>query len=483
VRDSHGYYNHPDGYFDESKLKEWWNSRSSFIGKHLVKLLISELTTRSRLADCDPPQAVDAREPWSAVHPFHRMFEDDALEATTSDAFRIAFKSDFIIYRGAGKYIPAYVGQRPSMKEGEDRVSRGYLDRLRCLQPLEVQGDGIRSFISVVGRVLTENRPIQLIDEPEAFLHPPQAKLIAQLISKYSRDKQTFLATHSSDVLQGLLRENSGRVSIVRLSRSATSARANYLPTESVAALWNNPILQFSNILDGLFHEGVIVTEADADCRFYEALSKVTIAQDDLPDTHYTYSGGKDRMPVVIAALVGLKVPVASIVDFDVLNAEQPLRRIVEAHGGAWQSVKSDWSAVKAAVESKEAFLGGDTFRQEISKLLAQIGNGVAVPKPILNQIKQLVRSASPWDNVKESGLSCISPGAPTVAAKKLLRTLQTMGIFVAPQGQMEGFCRSIGGHGPRWVEEVMKRDLRADPELDAARTFVESVLSYLKRV
>jgi hypothetical protein len=312
-------------------------------------------------------------------------------------------------------------------------------------------------------------------------LHPPQARLVAESVAAHGGGRQTIIATHSSDIVQGLLSDHAPRVSVIRLTRHAGAASAFYLPSEKVATLWRDPILRFSNVLDGLFHDGVIVTEADADCRFYEAVANVAVPSLQRPDIHYTYSGGKDRLPTVIAALVGVKVPVATIVDFDVLNNDQPLRRIFEAHGGKWSAIEADWKAVKNAVEAKEAFLGGDQFRREMDDLLKVIPAGEAVPKMVLSKVKNLAKRASPWDNIKSSGLSSIGTGTPTVTAKRLLGALRAHGVFVAPQGEMEGFCRSIGGHGPRWVEEALKRDLAVDPELDAARLFVGDIIAYLR--
>lgn len=229
-----------------------------------------------------------------------------------------------------------------------------------------------------------------------------------------------------------------------------------------------------------MFHDGVIVTEADANCRFYEGLNGQVTKDEDRLDLHYTYSGGKDRIPVIVKAMRALKVPVVSILDFDVLNNDQPLRRIIEAHGGDWLSFSADWTAVKKAVEASPRFLGGDRFKTEGNAVLATITAGNAVPKEALSAIKRLTRNASAWDGVKDVGLQIIPSGTPTVTAKRLLNNLKDIGIFVAPHGEMEGFCRSIGGHGPRWVEEVMQRDLKTDPELSAARGFVAEIQSFL---
>lgn len=478
-----GEYSPPGHSFHETTMLGWWSDGQEKIGPFLAGRLLSDLTTRARLGDCDPQAGFDARVPDTATHPFQHMYRDPLVEQKISQVFRKAFKRDLLIHRGAGNVIPAYVGESPKMLEGEDRISRSYLERIEALDPLEKQGDGVRSFVSIVARVITENRPIQLIDEPEAFLHPPQAKMLAESIASLGKARQTIIATHHSGVLQGLLGSGGNSVSVIRLSRHGSESTASYLQPTQVMKLWRDPILRFGNVLDGLFHEGVVITEADADCKFYEALIDLTTDPEAKPDIHYTYSGGKDRLPVVISALIALGVPVATIVDFDVLNNDQPLRRIVEAHGGDWALIESDWKSIKAVVETNAVFLGADKFKAEMSAQLKQFGPGGVVPKEVIRNIKNLARQASAWDSVKSSGVSAIPPGEPTVKIKRLLANLKKMGIFVSPQGEMEGFCRSLGGHGPRWVEAVLQRDLANDEELQGARFFAQDVVSSLRVV
>ncbi len=480
--DSHGLYQLPGFGFHESNIKSWWESGRPEVGPFLTRQLVSDLATRARLGDCDPVPALDFRVPFSAEHPFQQMYRDPRLEDQTAAIFRRAFKQDLMIHRSAGNVIPGYVGARPKLKRGDTRDSLEYSGKIEKLALLEQQGDGIRSFVSIVARVITENRPIQLIDEPEAFLHPPQARLVAEAVAAHGGGRQTIVATHSSDIVQGLLSNHADRVSVVRLTRVNDKGSASYLAASRISELWQDPILRFSKVLDGLFHDGVIVTEADADCRFYEATANSSVSADVRPDIHYTYSGGKDRIPTVVAALTSLHVPVATIADFDVLNNDQPLKRIVEAHGATWDSVETDWKAIKLAVESKSAFVGGDEFRREIGLLLKQIPAGEPVPKSVLSKTKALAKRASPWENVKASGLAAVPSGGATVAAKRLLASLQSHGIFIAPLGEMEGFCRSIGGHGPRWVEEALKRNLATDTEFEDARRFMQSVVAYLNK-
>ena len=38
---------------------------------------------------------------------------------------------------------------------------------------------------------------------------------------------------------------------------------------------------------------------------------------------------------------------------------------------------------------------------------------------------------------------------------KKLCKQI---GLWIVPVGELEGFCKSVGNHGPRWVQEVIER-------------------------
>lgn len=476
----------PDGYFeiaghaaDKGSIERWLNPAEPYLDAFLTNLAVSELSTRMRLGDCDVQGSIDNRTPFAATHPFQRMYTDHKLEEETSAAFREAFRQDFVLFRDGGSMLSAYIGERPELQPGEQPFHLSYTARLTKLAALETQGDGMRSFASVIGRVITERRPIQLIDEPEAFLHPPQARLVGRAIAQKSAKRQTFLATHSSEVLQGLLSIPGANVSVVRLTRTTAGGRAAELSNTEIKKLWSNPILRFSKILDGLFHEGVILTEADGDCRLYEALADASLAESARRDILYTYCGGKDRVPVVVTALRALGVPVLSVLDFDVLNAENPLRPIIESYGGSWTEFQADWRAVKAAVEANSAFLAGDAFKQKISDALKPVPAGGVVPKEIVAEIKRLARNASPWDHVKAGGLANIPPGEPTQAAERLLEKLRGIGIFVVPVGEMEGFYRKSGKHGPKFVAQVLTCDLAGDSDLASARKFVGDMFAF----
>ena len=228
------------------------------------------------------------------------------------------------------------------------------MEGLRSIPRLDEQGDGMKSFMGLLLNILVSAYPFVLVDEPEAFLHPPQARLLGRMLGdEKGSDTQVFIATHDSDVLTGLLNSSVDETMIVRLVRDGDVNRTSQLNPKKVKDLWKDPILRYSNILDGLFHEAVVLYESDADCRFYNSILEAVEADEEeagRPQLVFTHCGGKHRMPAVIEALRAVSVPVRIIADFDVLREERLLAQIVAKLGGDWASLKDYWSVVKSAL-------------------------------------------------------------------------------------------------------------------------------------
>ena len=59
----------------------------------------------------------------------------------------------------------------------------------------------------------------------------------------------------------------------------------------------------------------------------------------------------------------------------------------------------------------------------------------------------------------------------------KSFRSFVTQSGWIVPVGELEGFCKSVGGHGPRWVQNVIEtKELAKGPELSRAREFVMDI-------
>ena len=142
--------------------------------KIVAPFFSARLATETRITDSNPAGAIELySQPPS--HPIHLLMEDDKLASNISALFKRAFGQELIVFRAGGSSFPLYVGKTPPPKKGVDALSRSYVDSLKMnAVPLHKQGDGMRSFASVIlHTLLAKNHTIQFLDEPEAFLHPP----------------------------------------------------------------------------------------------------------------------------------------------------------------------------------------------------------------------------------------------------------------------------------------------------------------------
>lgn len=463
----------------KSQIQHWW-ANPNFVHP-LARFFCHLLTADERLHAANPPNSIAVlREP--CTHPIHFLYRDEKLEKRLSAQFRRAFGVDLILNRLAGNQLPLHVGIRPVPGPDQDRLSHEYAAEVEKLPLLHNQGDGMRSFTGVLLHTSVGRESILMIDEPEAFLHPPQARQLGRILIEDKPDeRQLFVATHSGDILRGVLDAGSSKVRVVRIRRNGTVNHVRELNNVKVAELWNDPLLRYSNILDGLFHEKVVVCEGDADARFYSAVADSLIDPQKenarRPDVMFVHCGGKDRIPMVVRALREVDVPVSIAVDFDILSSEQPLKDIVEAAGGDWSTVATDWGQVNTAINSKKPELSSDEVINDVKRVLAAVKDPI-FPNNAKGEIGKIFRRASPWATAKSVGKTFIPSGDPTKIFERLMDSLKGYGIHIVEVGEVESFVRSVGNHGPRWVNEALKKDLRGEEELAPARKFVSELLA-----
>jgi predicted ATPase len=197
------------------------------------------LGTETRLTSSNPAGAIALhKEPPS--HPIHLLLTDEKLAAEISQLFRRAFEKDLIVFRAGGSTFPLYVGDKPSKRPEDDELSKRYVEALLSqAEPLQSQGDGMRSFATVLLYVLAAgSQSIQFLDEPEAFLHPPQARLLGEYIARERHSKsQLFIATHSTDILDGLMAGGLDKIRVIRIRRDGTINHVKELSKERAAAI------------------------------------------------------------------------------------------------------------------------------------------------------------------------------------------------------------------------------------------------------
>ena len=462
----------------EEHIASFWSDSAGL--SDLSPFFCMRLQTETRITDSNPGPAFRVLED-PVSHPIQMLYEHDSLEYKISNYFRQAFGEDLIVHLVGGSEIPLLVGSRPTLQKGETRTSTSYCDRLLASTvALKEQGDGMRSFASVLLYLLAPLTPSTLLlDEPEAFLHPPQAKLLGELIAKdRSTRSQLFMATHSSDVLNGLLNVAPDHLRVLRIRREGLVNRVTELDKARAKEISTDPLMKYSSVLSGVFHERVIICEADSDCTFYSSLLDVPdVHGGQQPDVLFVHANGKDRMASLVKALRELDVPVDVIADIDVLNDETVFKNLLEALGGDWSALQPMMQTVCLSIEQKKPPLNAGDITKAIQVVLQDVQSTGEFPKEKRSEIDKIFRTATPWAAVKAAGEAAIPAGEATTKFKQLQDLCNNVGLWIVPVGELEGFCKSIGGHGPPWVRQVLaSRDLSTDSELQRARAFVRQI-------
>jgi hypothetical protein len=446
----------------------------------LRPLFCERIATENRIVDSNPQGGIALLTQFPG-HPIHILYKYDDVERRISGYFRQAFGQDLSVFRLGGNSWPLLVGDRPAVLPDEDRLSTTYNERLvAATVPLQDQGDGMRSFATVILRMLAlGNHSLLLLDEPEAFLHPPQARLLGEFIAKERpQHAQLFIATHSPDVLQGLLNAAPGHLRVVRLKRDGTVNRVKELDKALARKISADPVMKFTSVLSGVFHQRVIICESDADCMFYSSILDIPdVHGSQFPDVLFVQAGGKHRMAALAEALRALDVDVDVIADFDLLNDETVLERLVKALDGDWVKVYADAHPLKAAIEQHKPWLNAGEVAKGVREILDNAPLAGEFPRNLREEIEAIFRKASPWDAIKAAGRAAVPGGDATKHYGQLQALCNAFGLWIVPVGELEGFCKSEGRHGPAWVQNVMENhNLATDPQLAEARAFVKDV-------
>lgn len=432
----------------------------------LRSLFMVELSTAARLSICAPPQNITRDAP--KTHPIHYAAFESEHRKWLSNNFKKAFNVEVTPNILNGANIPLCIGE-PVRLSGAYSVSQEHLEAyagvLSGYRQVQNQGDGIKSFTGILLYLMLDYFRTYLIDEPESFLHPPQARIMGQIIGEaLSNDQQAFISTHSEDIIKGLIEACPERVTIVRITREGDSNSFSVLDNEKLGTVWNDPLLKYSNIMSSLFHKTVVLCESDSDCRMYSLIEgHLKQASGRYSETLFIHCGGKQRMARIASALRALDIDVRLIPDIDILNDENVFRGILQAFGIGWDEVKDDYRAVVSNLHSPKEKVERAQAKALIGAVLDSSG-GQFLSKDEIAGINDAVSTVSKWKALKLSGEAAIPAGDAARAYRRIDQLLRAHGIYIVPVGELERFIPTVGGHGPEWTNRV----LDAYPDLNS---------------
>lgn len=150
-----------------------------------------------------------------------------------------------------------------------------------------------------------------------------------------------------------MLRKSSPKgLSLARISRKENEISAKTLNSESVRDILDNPLLRYSNIVSGLFHDGVILCEAEGDCHFYAATIDALRKSGQHENVTLLHVNGKARLADAAHKLRTCGIPTAIIADLDYLNDENKLKEAVLLLGGDWNDIDAEMDYLRKHVSS-----------------------------------------------------------------------------------------------------------------------------------
>lgn len=445
--------------------------------KNFRDLFVANLDTSARLTICNATGSITRSDP--KRHPIHYAAFESKYRKWLSNNFKKAFGVEITPNILNGASIPLCIGEPIQLdgtyEDDQDRLEQ-YAERIALLDQVQNQGDGMKSFTGILLYLMLDYFCTFLIDEPESFLHPPQARIMGQVIGEsLANDQQAFISTHSEDIIKGLIETCPDRVSIVRITRTGKTNHFSILDSQKLKDVWSDPLLRHSNIMSGLFHKSVVLCESDSDCKMYSLVeSHLKRERGSFSETLFIHCGGKHRIAKVVSALRSLDVNVKTIVDIDVLNDEQLLRGILHSFGIGWDGIEKDYNRIVSNLHSTKESINRSSAKASIDAIFDRSKSKTLTSSEI-KEIRDVISTTSKWTPIKNGGVSALPAGDATQAFGNIDSELRQQGIYIVPVGELECFIKEIGGHGPDWVNKV----LETYPDLeDATYTTIQEFIS-----
>ena len=368
--------------------------------------------------------------------PMQEIYEQFHVMEHLANAFKQAFDMEIKLDYSSLAEIKFRVSKEFEKIPEDPRKAKPILEKYPLL---DEQGDGFKSFVGIVlGVILTEGRVV-LIDEPEAFLHPAQARVLGEWLAKFSKDKnrQIIIATHSADILDGLLLGNS-KATILRVNRLQNDTIYHHIPSEVTKQLSEMPLLSSQPVLDSIFYKGVIINEGDSDRVIYRSVYASMYGK---REHLFVDAFGKQAIKKIVKPLKDAKIRVCTIVDLDVLNSESVFKELLDAIDEKDHSelLKLRQKIAESVEEMKEDVLI-EKIKEEVKELNEKLNsvNDLTEIRRELNKIKQ---KSGKWKIVKEKGIEGM-PKEIQEDAKDLLKKLKKIGVFLPAVGELESWIK-----------------------------------------
>ena len=445
----------------------------------LYKIFYCFLSTESRLKLTLPIKENFNKDPFS-FKIFRKLEQiEEKINMLNDNLFKIFDKKIEVYDLDENFFGKSYkFGSKEEIDDISQSNSRKAKQKLKKLENLHEQGDGIRSAVAILASLIVSTQSIFLIDEPEVFLHPPQAKSLGNILVKLTKGKQCFISTHSIDFIKGLLESNSKRIKIVKINRNDNYNTFNILENCSVQEITNNNSLKYSNILNGLFYKKVVLCEDESDCKFYSFILE-NINPSIYQDTLFCGVGGKDRFKIIIPLLKKLNIEWCVIADLDLINNKKKLEDLMNAvQVNEYNKIESEHKKFLELYpkENSKIIKNRQNIKSEIEKILDS-DDSENITKEESDKIKLVIKDYSKFEKLKQEGKCSIKSKECLKNYNSIIEKLSFLKIHLVEVGELEKFIPEIKLKGNSWVEEVLKK------HVDIKDKKYKKVIQFLKEI
>ena len=294
--------------------------------ENLGSLFFNYIGTEERLTICKT-QKNYGMDSGSINYLSSYKFNNELLDSLQSNIKKLFKKDIYLDTHTLGERIAFRVGTDFDYIRTASQPSQEDVLRLFNESKLDDQGDGLKSYVSTFLSLNYSEEDVLLIDEPEAFLHPPLARQLGELIGRTHNDKQIFVATHSVEVLKGVLSQNTN-VNIIRITQPTPGVNEIQLvDNDLLQTILTTPLLRVSRVMEGLFCNKVVITESEADELVYQELTEKLFPQSGL---YFAHAQNKQTLVDIAKLYQKIGIKFEMITDFDVIRIPSEFQKFLD---------------------------------------------------------------------------------------------------------------------------------------------------------
>ncbi len=472
---------------------EQWRSRSAKASSRkrrneyfgwFSRFLVTALFLENRLTSLSAANTIDfqTQPPQNDLHALH--LNDTARAALTHEAQR-AFSKAIWSDTSRGNRLSLRIGEDGSVPTAEDRLSVKQMAKYRTI---ESEGDGMKSYIATCISLLLGRRPVCVIDEPEMCLHPPQAYNLGQFIGENATSTQTatFVATHSSQVLRGVI-QTADALQIVRLTKGNNGFSAKHVESHVLADAMKKPTVRAETVLDGIFSQAVTIVEGDGDRIVYQSTWE-TVGEKRNFDIHFTTVGGTGGIADTCQLYRILGIPVAVVADLDVITDIDKMKQILNnicTDASRASELLAKVTRIAEPVRRLPPSISEEQASSELREIALQAFDWTRGDDRLLREkLSELNTALNGMRKLKSGGLRAL-PNEIAKPLQELLSELKTVGLYLVPVGELEGWLSDccIGASKKKkwaWANEAADHIRRNAPRDDDIWQFVRQLGDYL---